>query len=49
MAIVRNKPIGIESLARDLCHWNATVAGRRCYQYYGEPDMSEISPMETAQ
>ena len=47
MGIVRNEPIGIESLARDLYHWNATVAGRWCYQYYGEPDMSEMSPMET--
>ena len=46
MAIVRNEPIGIESLARDLYHWNATVARRWCYQYYGEPDPSETSPME---
>ena len=47
MGIVRSEPIRIESLAVDLYYWNATVAGRWCYQYYGEPDMSEISPMET--
>ena len=47
MAIVRNEPIGIEALARDLYHWNATVAARWCYQYYGEPHASEMSPTET--
>ena len=47
MGTVRNEPIGVESLARDLFHWNAMVAQRWCYQYYGEPDMSEMSPMET--
>ena len=47
MGMVRNEPIGIESLARDLYHWNATVARRWCYQYYGEPDIDEMSPTET--
>ena len=47
LAIVRNEPISIEWLASDLYHWNATVAGRWCYQDYGEPDMSEMSPMES--
>ena len=48
LAIVRNEPISIEWLARDLYHWNATIAGRWCYQYYGEPDMSEMSPTESS-
>ena len=47
MRIVRNEPIGIESLARDLYHWNATVAGRWCYLYYREPDTNEVSLLET--
>lgn len=48
MRMVRNEPIDIERLVRDLFHWNATVAGRWCYQYYGEPDTSETSPMESS-
>ena len=47
MGLVRNEPIGIESLARDLFCWNATVAGRWCYQYYGELGMSDAPPTET--
>ena len=48
LAIVRNEPINLEWLARDLYHWNATVAGRWCYQYYGEPDISKTSPKESS-
>ena len=47
MRRVGNEPINIEWLARDLYHWNATVAGRWCYQYYGEPDPSETPIRET--
>ena len=47
MRMKRNEPISIEWLARDLYHWNATVAGRWCYQYYAEPDPSEDSSTET--
>ena len=51
MAMVRNEPLGIEVLARDLYHWNATVAARWCYQYYGELDTREpeTAPTETTQ
>ena len=47
LAIVCNEPIDIEWLARDLFYWNASVAGRWCYQYYGEPGMSDAPPVET--
>ena len=47
MRRVGNEPVSIEWLARDLYRWNATVAGRWCYQYYGEPDPSETSIRET--
>lgn len=47
MRMVRTEPVSIEWLARDLYHWNAAVAGRWCYQYYGEPDPSETSIRET--
>jgi len=46
MRVVRNEPISIEWLARDLYHWNATIARRWCFQYYGEPEPSETPLME---
>ena len=36
IACIGNSPVNVEQLARDVYRWGPTVAGRWCYEYYGE-------------
>ena len=41
MACIGEAPVSVEHLARDVFLWSSTVAGRWCYQYFGETSSSE--------
>ena len=41
IACIGNSHVSVEQLARDVYRWGPAVAGRWCYQYYGEYSSSE--------